>query len=480
MSPRPNVLLVCVDHWPGRLLGVAGHPCILTPTLDQLAVNGVRFTNAYSAAPTCIPARRGLMTGTTPETHGDRVFNETLRMDPALPTLAQTFRDAGYQAYAVGKLHVYPQRDRIGFDEVILMEECRHHLGLSADDFELFLAEEGYAGQAMTHGMSNNDYTTRTWHLPEHTHPTNWLTREMSKTIRRRDPTRPAFWYLSFNFPHPPLVPLREYMDLYDGADIPEPYFGDWSWDVDRLPYALQNRRTVPPAFNAAQLRTARQAFYAQCTHIDHQLRLIIGLLREEGLLDDTIIGFTCDHGDMLGNHGLYAKTLFYEDSAKIPLILVPTADYAHLGHHLEDDRLVELMDVMPTLLEMCGIPVPATVEGTSLLSGERREYLYGEHNQDANATRMVRSNRYKLIYYPVGNRFHLFDLQEDPDEQRDLSADPAHADVKEELEREMIRHLHHGDLGWVEGGRLVGLPDKPYVEGPNRGLSGQRGWRFM
>jgi len=121
-TTRPNVLLICVDHWPGRQLGVAGHPCIMSPTLDQLATNGVRFTNCYSAAPTCIPARRGLMTGTTPETHGDRIFSETLRMDPALPTLAQPFRDAGYQAQAVGKLHVYPQRDRIGFDEVILME----------------------------------------------------------------------------------------------------------------------------------------------------------------------------------------------------------------------------------------------------------------------------------------------------------------------------------------------------------------------
>ncbi len=480
MSARPHVLLICVDQWPGRLLGVAGHPCVMTPTLDQLATNGVRFTNCYSAAPTCIPARRGLMTGTTPETHGDRIFNETLRMDPALPTLAQTFRDAGYQAYAVGKLHVYPQRDRIGFDEAIIMEESRHHLGLAADDFELFLAEQGYAGQAMTHGMCNNDYMTRTWHLPEYTHPTNWLTWEMSKTIRRRDPTRPAFWYISYNFPHPPLVPLREYMEMYADADIPEPYFGDWAWDADQLPYALKNRRTVPPAFNAAQLRMARQAFYAQCTHIDHQLRLLIGLLREEGLLDNTIIGFVSDHGDMLGNHGLYAKSLFYEDSAKIALMLVPTPEYAHLGHHREDDRLCEIRDVMPTILEMCGIPVPHTVEGISLLSDERREYLYGEHYEDDHATRMARNGRCKLIYYPVGNRFHLFDLQEDPDELRDLSAEPAYAEVKEELEREMIRNLHHGDLAWVRDGRLVGLPDKPYTEGPNRSLSGQRGWRFM
>ena len=102
---KPNVLLICVEHWSGRLLGTAGHPCVMTPTIDQLAANGVRYTNAYSAVPVCIAARRALMTGTTPQTHGDRCFNETLEM-PDFPTLAQTFYDAGYQTYAVGKLHV--------------------------------------------------------------------------------------------------------------------------------------------------------------------------------------------------------------------------------------------------------------------------------------------------------------------------------------------------------------------------------------
>jgi len=112
-------------------------------------------------------------------------------MDPALPTMPQVFRDAGYQAFAVGKLHVYPQRDRIGFDEVILCEEGRHHLGGDEDDFERFLKAEGYAGQELTHAMGNNVYDTRPWHLPEHCHPTNWTVREMCRVIQRRDPTRP-------------------------------------------------------------------------------------------------------------------------------------------------------------------------------------------------------------------------------------------------------------------------------------------------
>ena len=138
---QPNVLLICVDQWPGRRLGVAGHPCIMSPTMDQLANNGVRFTNAYSSTPTCIPARRALMTGTTSQ-HPRRPHSSTSSSSrmPDLPTLPDTFRQAGYQAYAVGKMHVYPQRDRFGFDDVILCEEGRHHLGGRADDYELFLA----------------------------------------------------------------------------------------------------------------------------------------------------------------------------------------------------------------------------------------------------------------------------------------------------------------------------------------------------
>ena len=167
MPARPNVVLICVDHWFGDLVGALGHPTVLTPTLDQLIGNGVAYTNAYTTTPSCIPARRELMTGAFSRTHGDRVFNETLPM-PNLPTMAQTFRDNGYQAYAVGKLHVYPQRDRIGFDDVLVLEEGRHQFGMSKDDYELFLQEQGFSGEEYGHGMSNNDYTVRPWHLPQH------------------------------------------------------------------------------------------------------------------------------------------------------------------------------------------------------------------------------------------------------------------------------------------------------------------------
>ena len=409
---------------------------------------------------------------------------------PNLPTLAQTFYDAGYQTYAVGKLHIYPQRNRIGFGDVHLNEEGRHHLEKQSDDFEMFLAEEGYAGQEFTHAAPMTDYVAGVWQLPHYLHPTNWTTREMSKVIKRRDPTRPAFWYMSDNFPHPPLAPLAEYVAMYRDADIPDPYIGDWTRDFDKLPYDLkirydkwyaQNRKHEKrDGLNPLELKLARQAFYALCTHIDHQIRLVVGLLREEGILDNTILAFTSDHGDMLGNHGQYAKGLFYEDSAKIPFILVPTADYSQFGHHLVDDRLCELRDIMPTLLDMAGVPIPDTVEGISLLSDDKRRWLYGEFGEGESGKRMLRDERYKLIYYSVGNRVQLFDLLEDPNEMQNLAEDSGHTPVRTELTQKLMDHLYGDDLNWIKNGKLVGLPEKEYKPAPNRSLNAQRGWRFI
>ena len=482
---RPNVLLICVEHWSGRNLGSAGHRCVMTPTLDRLAANGVRFTNAYSATPTCIPARRALMTGTTAKTHGDRVFDATLRM-PDVPTLAQVFSEANYQTYAVGKLHVYPQRDRIGFDDVILNEEGRHQFGLKADDYELFLAEQGFAGQEFTHGMASNDYLARPWHLPEHCHPTNWTVQQMCKLIKRRDPLRPAFWYMSFQASHPPLIPPAAYMDMYRDAPIPDISMGAWAQDEEQLPWPLKKRRDKYWKQGSESLRTphglklARQAYYAMCTHVDHQIRLVIGLLREENLLNNTIIMFTADHGEMLGNHGLFAKDLLLEDSAKIPMILVPTADYTCLGHHQTDNRLVELQDVMPTLLDMADIKIPETVEGTSMLSDQTRQYLYGEHYDDERSNRMIRDNRFKLIYYPVGNHMQLFNLESDPDELHDLSNTQECSETKRLLVSELIKNMYGKDLQWVHNDKLIGVAEEEYKPLPFRDLLGQRGWRFM
>jgi len=469
MNKKPNVLMIAVDHWPARLLGVAGHPVIKTPTLNTLASNGIRFTNCYSDCPICIPARRTLMTGTTPRTHGDRVYSDRMPM-PDVPTLAQSFRDAGYQAYAVGKLHVYPQRNRIGFDDVILAEEARYQFGI-VDDYQTWLGENGYLGKEYLHGMGNNVYYTRPWHLPEEAHSTNWTTREMIRMIKRKDPTKPAFFYTSYVHPHPPLVPLQCYLDMYNPANIDEPFSGEWTED-DIFP--VKAMKHTKGTYTKDETMAARRAFYALCTHIDHQLRLLIGTLREEKLLDDTIILFTCDHGDMLGNHGMYGKQVFYEDSCNVPLIISGKMLEKYQG--TIDDRLACLEDIMPTLLNLCGIQIPETVEGRSLFSETKRDSLFCEISEGDMATRMVRNDRYKLIYYPVGNYIQLFDLESDPLEEKNLAEVPQYAEIQEKLTAFLISNLYNGDEIWAKDGKLVGIPDKEFHIKGDYSFLGQRG----
>ncbi len=474
---QPNILFVTVDQWPGRLLGSAGHPVIETPTLDSLARLGTRYPNTYSECPICIPARRTLMTGTTPRTHGDRRFQPALPM-PNLPTLAQSFRGAGYQTTAIGKLHVYPPRNRIGFDDALTAEEGRSQLG-GVDDYEIFLADRGFAGRQFLHGMSSNEYSWRPWHLPEDLHVTNWTTEMAARTIRRRDPTRPALWHVSYNHPHPPLVPLQSYLERYRSRVMDEPVIGDWAATAEELPFALRLVRHYWAQLPPAQMADMRRAFYALCTHIDHQLRIVIGALREEGILDDTVILFTADHGDFLGDHGLYAKRYMHQGSAQVPMILIDRAGGTRTSPGAVDDRLVGLQDVMPTLLDLAGIPISPSCDGISMVRPDRRETLYCEALEGAAAARMVIDGRSKLIWYPAGNRVQLFDLLADPRELHDLSGDPACAAARRRLEQLLVAELYGDDTAWLDQDRLVGFPAPPFKPAQNRGLSGQRGVHF-
>ncbi|MFP6763662.1 MAG: sulfatase/phosphatase domain-containing protein, partial [Planctomycetaceae bacterium] len=388
------------------------------------------------------------------------------------------------------KLHVYPQRSRAGFDDVLLAEEGRPHWGVW-DDYDIFLGDRGHAGRQFDHSMSNNQYTARPWHLPEDCHVTNWSAREMSRTIRRRDPTRPGFWYLSFTHPHPPLVPPQHYWDIYQNIVPERPVYGDWvpdGWrdcgsasaqgNPETSPgFRLQTQRNGWHVRTDSAIQTALRGFYALCTHIDHQIRLVLGTLREEGILGQTIILFTADHGDMLGRHGLWAKRLFYEPSANVPLLLVAPEGHSRIAENTRDDRLTGLQDVMPTLLDLAGLEVPDTCDGLSMVSPEKREYAYGECNEGPMATRMIHDGRYKLIYYPAGNQLQLFDLESDPQELHNLAPEASSAEVLARLTETLCGELYGSDLDWLhESGELRGLPDQDAAAGGNRGLALQRG----
>ena len=464
-----NVLFISVDQWAARYLGVSGHPVVMTPTIDGLARDGIRFTNAYSECPICIPARRSIMTGTSPRGHNDRIYKERQEMPP-VQTLAGAFSAAGYQTYSVGKLHVFPQRNRIGFDDALISEEARYEHGI-VDDYEIWLGEQGYVGQEFLHGMGNNTYYTRPWHLPEKLHNTSWTTSQMIKAIKRRDPTRPAFYFTSYTFPHPPLVPVSTFLDMYQLEEIDEPVAGEWSTEKNWPLKALRHQAAV---YSRKEIRLARRAYYAQCTHIDQQIRLLIGTLREENLLNDTVILFLSDHGDMLFDHGFVGKRVLWEGASAIPMILGGKPLERYRGS--VDNRLVGLQDVMPTLLDIAGIPIPDTAEGISALGDERRDMLYCEVNEGSKANRMVHDGRYKLIYFPVGNYRQLFDLEADPFEMKNLAGSLDLRNIEHKLERRLVDSLYGEDLVWLTDGRLTGVPDREFEPPADYALYNQRG----
>ncbi|MFW5829288.1 MAG: sulfatase-like hydrolase/transferase [Planctomycetota bacterium] len=469
MGTARNVLLITVDQWSAAYAGYEGHPAVITPSLDMLSQTGVRYPNAYSECPVCVPARRTWMTGLHPCAHG-ALDNCGMPMPQGVPTLAQCFRDRGYQAHAVGKLHVNPQRDRIGFDEVLLDEEGRG----GPDDYALWLADHGHAGERYHNAMGNNQYEWRPWHLEERLHPTAWATRQMARCIQRRDPTRPNFWYLSYSCPHPPIVPPRDYLDMYRDMPIPMPAVGAWVEQAPRIDEKERRRR-----------EGLMRAYFAQCTYIDHQLRLVIGTLREEGLLHDTVICFTADHGEQLGAHGEWAKGSFLEHSARVPFLLLGAMEDERFQPGGVDERLVGQEDLLPTLLDAAGLAPAEHATGCSVLSTEPRREVFGifstiERGGWRGPSRMLRSDEAKLIWYPQGNRVQLFDMQNDRDELHDLADDPASAACRADLERRLIERLPPDERSrWVSDGRLCACEPPPATGSMTaviRGLYNQRG----
>lgn len=488
MKQKPNVLIVCVDQWAIGAFGCYGSRVVQTPTIDALAGMGIRYTRAYSENPVCMPARRTLLSGTTPRTHGLHANAETETPMPS-PTMAQCFRDAGYQTIATGKMHVKPhlplsrevraaQRVRFGFEELWLNAEGHPHECGGADDYELFLQDHGCGGWQYTHGMGPNQPTWRTWHLEERLHPTNWTAWAMSRAIQRRDPARPFFAFLSFNHPHPPLTPLAAYLELYRDTPIPAPVMGDWAGNWEKMPAPHRWARDFEAFNSPAFLPGIRRAYYALCTHIDHQLRLVLGMLRETNALRQTAIIFISDHGEMLGNHGLWAKGYPFEESCRIPLLTVLPQGDPRARPGTTDNRLIGLRDIMPTALDIAGIPIPATCEGLSALGDNRRDLFYSEFpGQDPNGFRMVTDGRYKFCYYPPGGQRYLFDLAEDPEECIDLAASPNHREIIQRLEKRLVGELYGRDLEWVRDGQLIPLPKPPLTAHfPSRGLGGQHG----
>jgi arylsulfatase A-like enzyme len=471
-ASRPNIVLICVDQWRADCLGIDGHPVVDTPYLDRFASQGCLFRRAYAATPTCIPARASLYTGLTQRTHGRVGYRDGVAWNYPV-TIASAFRDQGYQTHCVGKMHVHPARHRMGFDSIDLHDGYMHfgrdrtvcdpsHI----DDYLPWLRQRaGHDADYFDQGTHCNAYTPHPWDKDEMLHPSAWVSTMGADFLRRHDPTHPFFLMLSYHRPHPPLDPPAWAYQQYLDQDLPEPHIGDWVDEVLGDTYDPNECMQPPRQWPPQKIRRARAAYYGQLTFLDHQISRFWELLDEYGHANNTILCFVSDHGDMLGDHHQYAKSVAYEPSARVPLFFAsPRSDLIPRGV-MDNEHVAELRDVMPTLLDAAGLEIPDSVEGRSLLPLMRgeptawREYLHGEHIYhfaDIRSMHYIVTSDWKYIWHSGTGREQLFHLAGDPNEMRDLAGQEAHAARLAELRGHLVGELTCREEEFVQDGKLV------------------------
>lgn len=456
---KPNILLIMTDEHRGDALGgLPGSP-VDTPYLMQLRTQGVYFSSAYTACPVCVPARRTVMTGKAPATHGV-MMNYSAPLEGV--TLPELLHNDGYQTHLSGKLHLFPERKRYGFDSSDWSDGP--YSSNPDNDYNRFLQENGLFQEAgLAHGMSYNGYVARPYHLDERFHFTTWCADRALRFLERRDPTAPFFLNLSFHQPHAPCTPPAYYFNKYMTEEVPDPVVGDWVEDFPNTQNGMPvNAWRVDPY--SRSIREYRAGYYGCIEQIDHQIGRVLYKLPK-----NTIVIFTSDHGEMLGDHGWIRKRSGYEGSVHIPLMIwMPPAYAKELGikQGTTIDTPVELMDLMPTVLDMLGLPIPEDVDGISLLPAMRgekveREYIHGECAQlETIGTGMqyLTDGKEKYIWYPALDKEQFFDLTVDPRELHDLAKAGTHEERIRVWRERLVEKLTGRPEGFVEDGLLKKL----------------------
>jgi len=454
-SERPNILLITADEMRHDCYGAAGHPLVRTPHLDALARRGVRFTNAYTTFPVCVPARMSILTGQYAHAHGlttNRGF-----LPEGQPTLPSALREAGYRTAAFGKMHFWPPYKSYGFETMRLAEQ--HGLGYKIDDYHSdYLARRGLVDlwdlwdqQAPYRKEAPAEYWesfgAKASAIPDEHYHTTWIADRTIEFLNEAD-ERPFFVWTSFIKPHHPFDPPKPWDEMYDPKDVPAP--DDQALALEKPLLTRGGRRDPRQAyFDLSRLseeayRRVAALYYASISHIDHHVGRIMKALEEGGLLEDTLVIFTSDHGDYMGAYGLILKdpNVPYDALAKVPMIAAGPG----VKEGTVSDALVSLVDLFPTAARLAGAAIPPSVQGkdiSSLLAGGGdaspvREAIFMESRN----VKAVRTGRYKYLYDHECGIEELYDLVADPREQVNMAGRPE--------QRERIRDMRDLLLGWL------------------------------
>ena len=456
---RPNILLITTDQQRGDCLGLDpdGPNCLQTPNLDWIGRTGTHFRRGYAECPSCIPARRSLMTGTAPAANGGVGFKGAQWNPPH--TLAGELSAAGYQTEMIGKLHLNPPRKRYGFDHLQLADATR---GANNDyvDWLQQYHRRNDVDPGMAHGVSANGWVGRPHHLPEEQMHTFWCIDRALNFLHKRDPTVPFFLNISFIDPHPPLTPPAHYYQRYIQRDLPPPVVGDWAREF-KGPQKGLNPNAWEICLDDYDMQCARAAYYGMINFIDDQIGRLIQVM---GGMNNCLVIFTSDHGEMLGDHNLYRKTWPYEASARVPFLMRAPANWGYPQESICQSP-VGLQDIMPTILDAAGVEIPSTCTGKSLLPIMRgdtdrvRDCLHGEHSgcyEYNHGNHYVTDGHHKYIWYSQTGREHLFNLQDDPHETHDLANLSEAETLLTPWRNRLIEFLRDRPEGFTDGTHLI------------------------
>jgi len=427
MAPA-NQLIIMADEYMVGALGCAGHRVVKTPNLDRLAMRGVRFSNAYTPSPICVPARAAFQTGQY--VHQIRHWDSAQPYDGTPKGWAHWLRASGHRVVSVGKLHYRSSDYDNGFDPEILPLHVLNGQGwipgiLRRDPMPFDAS--GFAGGVGRGGSSYSEYDRNIADAA-----LRWINTDGS-----RADDKPWLMFVSFVSPHYPINAPDEFFDLYDDEQIDMPF----CYRADERPKHPAVRRIIDCSGydrhfkDEDHVRLARRAYYGLCSYIDHLLGEILVSLDENGLGDNTNIIFTSDHGEMLGNHGTWTKMVMYEDSAGIPMIMagpdVPRGKVV--------DTPVSLVDIAPSIMQCAGQDIPDGFDlpGHSLYDiaaadSDPDRTVFSEYHDGWSDTGafMVRWGNWKYVHYEGYAAPQLFDLENDPEERHDLGEDPEFANV--------------------------------------------------
>ena len=454
---RPNILILYTDQQRFDALGAAGNDEIHTPNLDRLAADGLHYTHCFVQNPVCMPSRLSFLTGRYAGEFG--VYSNGVPVPADTLTLPRMLGNFGYTSANIGKLHFLPHANRdhrevhpsYGFDHLEISDEpgCYEdayrawvrriapeelgNISLGLPPATKVWREQLGVRDGIRHRSPEGGRHTKRAEAfagrSDLTHTAFVAAQTMEFLRSRGGDGGPFFCIAGFYSPHSPWIAPREFLDLYEPAKLSLP----------GLPPKLDAQRR-DGHFSDDELRSAKHGYYAMVSEVDHHVGRILGCLDERGLADDTIVVFTSDHGEWLGEHLRYGKGGPGDDAiARVPLLVRHPGAIASPGRV---DDIVEALDVAPTLLQCAGVPAPPVLQGRTLPGlGELAGGARGSALLEMPAARTVRTKQFRYTLRADGSE-ELFDVQADPGQYHDVSGDTEHSAALAGMRKELARRL--------------------------------------